>query len=251
MTPAILLSVIVPCYNEEKNIPAVVENFGAVFGGRDGVELLLVDNGSKDGTGPAMDRQIKDRGCSFARKVTVPENRGYGYGILAGLREARGEILAWTHADLQTDPADVLKAWEIYTQKSGQDSNILVKGHRRKRKFAEKFFSLGMQITASLALGTWLEEINAQPKLFPRSFMKLMKDPPFDFSLDLYLLYLAKSSGYRLVSFPVYFRERRFGEAKGGGSAQWQTRKKLILRSFRYIFELAGKVRDAKKEKIC
>jgi hypothetical protein len=99
-----------------------------------------------------------------------------------------------------------------------------------------------MQILASLALGMSLSEINAQPKLFGRDLYEAMQDPPEDFSLDLYLLWLAKKEGFRILEVPVYFKDRRFGEAKGGGGSNWKTRWKLMKRSFRMIFELRSRL---------
>lgn len=232
------LSIVVPCYNEEKNIPLIVERFGTVLSGRDDVELILVDNGSRDGTGAAIDREIRRQGCPFARKVTVAANIGYGFGILSGLRAAAGDVLAWTHADLQTDPKDVLEAHAAYAANAVGGRRVFVKGRRVNRKPAEALFSLGMQLLASLALGTWLEEINAQPKLFDRPFYEALKNPPNDFSLDLYVLYTAKRLGYKVVSIPVHFGERRYGEAKGGGGSSLATRLALIRRTARYILEL-------------
>lgn len=237
------LSVIVPCYNEEKNIPALLEHFAAAFAKEDGVELILVDNGSTDFTGQIIDEVIKIRGYRFARKIRIPKNRGYGYGILAGLSEAKGGVLAWTHADLQTDPADVLRAYSLYREQAEKNPRAIVKGHRKNRKAGEKFFSFGMQLTASAALGIWLEEVNAQPKLFPRGFYDSLKDPPHDFSLDLYLLYTARKLGYKILSLPVYFKKRRHGESKGGSGSSWPVRWKLVKRSFAYIFELRAKVK--------
>ncbi len=232
------LSIVVPCYNEEKNIPLIVERFRAALNGREEAELVLVDNGSRDGTGQAIDREIHRQGALFARKVTVETNIGYGFGILSGLKASAGEILAWTHADLQTDPKDVLDAYAVYTEAARSGRKVLVKGRRVNRRPHDAIFSIGMQLLASLALGTWLEEINAQPKLFSRALFEAMKNPPNDFSLDLYALATAKRLGYGLLSIPVRFGERRYGEAKGGGGASLATRWKLIRHSARYIFEL-------------
>ena len=229
------LSIVVPCYNEAKNIPRVLDSFAQVLGGKDQIELILVDNGSQDETSRVIDGEIARGHYHFARKVTVAKNIGYGFGILSGLKAAQGQVLAWTHADLQTDPGDVLRAYETYREKSLTQPDILVKGHRRNRKIMEKIFSLGMQILASLVLGTGLSEINAQPKLFGRSLYDKMQNAPYDFSLDLYILYLAKKLGYKIVSIPVFFKSRIYGEAKGGGS--FKTRVKLMKRTINYIFE--------------
>ena len=74
-----------------------------------------------------------------------------------------------------------------------------------------------MSLISSFALGRWLSDVNAQPKMFHRTLYKEMTLPPKDFSLDLYLLNLAKVKGYEIQSIPVSFNRRIYGEAKGGG----------------------------------
>lgn len=226
------LAVIVPCYNEEQNIPYIVEAFTAITAAYPYLEVILVNNGSTDNSQAVFNRHITS--SSGIRVINVPVNKGYGYGILAGLAQAKAPVLAWTHADLQTDPADVIKAFEIYRQQ--HDERLLVKGRRTKRRFTESFFTAGMQFITNAALRTRLSDINAQPKLFSRSFYEsIVPDAPHDFSLDLYFLYWAKRNG-RIADFPVVFKPRLHGEAKGGGS--FKTRIKLMKRTFKYIFTL-------------
>ncbi len=228
------LSLVIPCYNEQDNIPLIVARLRDILKKREDVEVLLVDNGSRDATG----RRIAEETASdpALRLVTVPINKGYGYGIKAGLAQAQGDILAWTHADMQTDPQDVLTAFDVFRVQ--KDDRIVVKGRRRNRRALESAFTFGMQLVASAALRTKLEDVNAQPKLFPRTFYArhLALGAPDDFSLDLYMLYWARAEDYRILDVPVVFANRVHGEAKGGGS--WHTRIKLIRRTYAYIFEL-------------
>lgn len=227
------LSIVIPCYNEEGNLPLVVERLRHLVGDREDVEIILVDNGSKDSSAAVLDRMITE--ADPIKVVTVPVNKGYGNGILCGLSEATGDVLAWTHADMQTDPADVLVAFELFKAQSGE---VLVKGRRQNRRALETFFTYGMQLVASAALGVALDDVNAQPKLFSRSFYdkQVKSRAPLDFSLDLFLLYQAKANGIPILTVPVVFAQRLHGEAKGGGS--WKTRIKLVRRTFAYIFEL-------------
>ena len=104
------LSIVVPCYNEADNIPLILERFDEVIK-TDEVEVILVNNGSTDNSAVVLDELLPN--YSFARTVFVPVNQGYGYGILQGLNAAEGDYIGWTHADMQTDPADVLKALDI------------------------------------------------------------------------------------------------------------------------------------------
>lgn len=230
------LSVVLPCYNEALNLPALFQRLDLFLEAMPDAEIILVNNGSGDNSQEIMEREIASRSASAIRIVQVPENRGYGFGILSGLRQATSETLAWTHADIQTDPLDVKRAWDSWLQKP--NGTTLVKGTRTNRKFMEAVFSFGMGVIASLALGKRLKEINAQPKLFSRDFFNaIQENAPNDFSLDLYFQYRALQKG-NVLEIPVHFGKRTAGEAKGGSGSSWKLRKKLIKRSLAYIFQL-------------
>ena len=237
-----MLSVVVPCYNEAGNIPFLFEKFQPLLIQKPDTEIIFVNNGSTDDSARVFEAEAgKYPGYNF-KIYNVEKNQGYGFGILSGLRSSKGDILAWTHADMQTDPEDVLVAFGIYQAKN--DPTVLVKGKRKNRKWAEAFFSFGMELIASAALSSSLHDINAQPKLFSRRFFESIEaDAPYDFSLDLYFLYHARKQG-KIISFPVYFKKRLFGEAKGGGS--FKTRIKLINRTFTYIFKLRKNLKAVK-----
>ena len=129
------LSIVVPCYNEEQNIPLILNRFGEIIR-RDDVEVILVDNGSTDDSAVVLSELLPK--YSFARMTRVEVNQGYGYGILQGLKKCKGEYIGWTHADMQTDPADVLKALDIIEQEKGL---ILVNGSRQGRQLFDVFFT--------------------------------------------------------------------------------------------------------------
>lgn len=233
------LSLIIPCYNEEKNIPLIFERITAAIDfNAFPIEVILVNNGSADNSAAVLREQLQKYNLPQIKTVAIEKNKGYGYGILYGLEQAQGQVLAWTHADMQTDPADVIAAYKKY--KEFKDETLLVKGKRKNRRFSELFFTFGMQVLASLALKTWLDDINAQPKLFGRSFYEryIKGSAPNDFSLDLYVLYMAKKHG-KIAQIPVVFKERKFGEAKGGGGSDFKTKFKLIKRTLNYTLALA------------
>lgn len=231
-----LLSVILPCYNEKDNLNALFERLDKLSESSKNIEIVLVNNGSTDGSDEVFARELLKRDQSIFKVVKVDKNIGYGFGILTGLRAANGEVLSVTHADRQTDPMDVIKAFDLY-QASNNDMT-LVKGFRKNRKASEAIFSYGMGMLASMVLGTRLTEINAQPKLFSKKFFyQYHAFAPHDFSLDLYFLYCAKKYG-KIIDFPVYFAKRVAGEAKGGSGSSFKIKWKLIKRSFNYIFEL-------------
>ena len=206
------LSIVVPCYNEEENIPLLLERFDEVVQGMD-MEVILVDNGSTDDSARVLEELLPR--YAFARTVTVEVNQGYGYGILQGLKECRGEYIGWTHAD------------EITEREKGL---VFVKGNRKGRPLFDVFFTMGMSFFETCYLHEKLYDINAQPNIFPKVFYKEWQEPPYDFSLDLYALYMARKKGLKVLRFPVMFPERIHGESKWntGLASKWKFIKRTI-----------------------
>lgn len=230
---SIKLSIVVPCYNEEKNIPELLTAFDKAIG-RNDIELIVVNNGSTDDSQSILDTLLPD--YPFARAVIVEENKGYGFGIMSGLRAAKGSFLGWTHADLQTDPSDVVKALSII-EINKNDESLYVKGDRKGRPIFDQFFTSGMSFFETLYMGKKLWDINAQPNIFHRDFFhKWEASAPDDFSLDLYVLYMAKHLNLDVERFDVFFPERQHGESSWNTSmaAKW----KFIKRTLEFSVEL-------------
>lgn len=220
------LSVAIPCFNEKGNIPLLLERFAATIGGRN-IEVILVDNGSTDGSGETIQELVPQ--YPFARTIRVAVNKGYGYGILQGLKAAAGDFIGWTHADMQTDPADVVKAFDLI-EANGGDDKLFLKGTRRGRPLFDRFFTNGMSLFETLYMGEPLYDINAQPNLFSRGFYESWQNPPHDFSLDLYALYMAKKYRLRVERFDVKFPERVYGKSHWNTdfAAKWKFIKRTI-----------------------
>ncbi|OGC90570.1 MAG: hypothetical protein A2W25_01305 [candidate division Zixibacteria bacterium RBG_16_53_22] len=202
-----LLSLVIPCYNEQRNLPGLVEKCARLVEGR-AVEVVLVDNGSTDDTPTLLPELLSanDR----LRTIRVEVNQGYGFGILSGLRAARGSYLGWTHADLQTDPLDVLPALQ-YIEAEGCPGDLYLKGSRYGRGLFDVGFTVGMTLFERIVLGNWLWDINAQPNIFHRTFFEGLQNPPHDFSLDLYVFHAATRQGLHIKRFPVRFGKRGYG----------------------------------------
>lgn len=238
MNSTVILSIVVPCYNEEKNLHNLFEKFNDSFAGESNTEVIFVNNGSTDQSSRVFNNLLLKFSQLNAKVVEVKVNQGYGYGIVQGLEAAQGEILSWTHADLQTDPIDVKNGFAIFQKELAQRPNVILKGKRINRPFIDQFFTTGMQIVVLAKTHVPVDDINAQPKIFTRNFYQQIKNqmtPPSDFSLDLYLLLMARKMRFEIIDFPVDFKTRLFGEAKGGGSLK--TKFKLTKRTLKYIME--------------
>ena len=231
------LSLVVPCYNEARNLPLLVERCARVTAGAD-AEVVLVDNGSTDETSQALPGLLAPhRGI---RSVRVERNQGYGYGILAGLRAAEGMVLGWTHADLQTDPLDAIEGLRRF---DGGRTDLFVKGRRHGRPIGDVVFTVGMSLFETALLRQRLWDINAQPTLFHRDFFARWSAAPHDFSLDLYAYYLARALGYAVERFPVTFGKRAHGVSHW--NVDFAAKLKFIRRTADFSLQLRRSLRGA------
>ncbi|HDR9071802.1 glycosyltransferase family 2 protein [Burkholderia vietnamiensis] len=223
-------SLVIPCYNESANLPLLLERC-KVLTSRADVEVVLVDNGSTDDSPQVLERLLPD--YPNCRSVRVERNQGYGFGILSGLRAAQGELLGWTHADLQTDPQDAQRGLELFER---HGSNIFVKGRRYGRPLSDVAFTVGMSVFETALLGVSLWDINAQPTMFSRAFFTTWEDPPHDFSLDLYAYYQARRQHLDVHRFPVRFGERAHGISHW--NVNWAAKRKFIRRTVDFSLQL-------------
>lgn len=227
------ISLVIPCFNESENLKLLIDRCKELFRNENSIEIIIVDNGSNDDTGIILDELTNN--LDFITRVNIKDNEGYGHGILAGLRVAKGEILAWTHADLQTDLLDLLNGLNIY-EKSSNPELLFVKGKRYGRPSLDVFFTVGMSIFETIFLRKYLWDINAQPTIFHRTFYSSWDMPPNDFSLDLYVYYMAKKNKLLIKRFPVIFSERIHGMSKWnfGLMSKWR----FIVRTLSYSISL-------------
>ena len=230
-------SIIVPCYNEEKNLTRLIEEFKKNLIDKNyNVEVVLVNNGSKDNSKEVM-KKLKEN-YNFIKIETVEINQGYGYGILRGLKVASGDFLGWLHADLQFNPKEIAKGID-YLKDKNYSKNIFIKGKRTNRPLIDKLFTMGMSLYETIILHTRLSDINAQPTIFSKEFFEKWENPPYDFSLDLYAYYMAKKMKMAIYRYIVVQHKREEGESSWNTGIQ--ARIKLIKRVIGYSKKLKSR----------
>ncbi|MBT5400259.1 glycosyltransferase family 2 protein [bacterium] len=204
-------SLVIPCYNESENLPVLVDRCSLLLKNRKDIEVLLIDNGSTDNTHIVLKSLLKNIGKKNLRSMRIDINKGYGFGIISGLKECHGEVIGWTHADLQTDPMDFINAISFF-EKIKDSGKVFVKGSRKNRSFKDVIFTWGMSLFEWLILGTYMHDINAQPTVFTRNFFASLGNLPKDFSLDLFIFNEAVNNSYKIQRFPVIFELRLKGK---------------------------------------
>ncbi len=204
------LSVVVPCYNEEQRLRRSIELVERYLDARsESYELILVDDGSADGTRKVMEQAAAHH--AGVRIVAMPRNRGKGRALAEGVKASHGETVLVTDADLST-PIDELEKLEAALA-SGAGIAIAsrsIKGSRVElaqpiyRVLMGKAFNLIVQ--AVLLPGIW--DTQCGFKLFRGDvardvFANLTTD---GFGYDPEVLYLAKRKGVRIAEVPVVWR---------------------------------------------
>lgn len=234
MSAHLRTSVVIPCFNEAGNIKSLVAEIERVLEQSGRVDFVLVDNGSSDDTHKLLTSATT--GLEGITIVRLEQNQGYGGGIKFGLSFCKGEVIGWTHADLQTKPTDVLTASAL----NNDETRTIIKGVRNGRPGWDRFFSAGMGLVSSILFGMRLRDINAQPTLFSRSLLTAIESGPDDFGLDLHALVVSRKMGFVEKRFGVHFGARHSGESSWNTSLAGRWR--FIRRTLIYCLKLRWKL---------
>ena len=205
-----MLSIVVPCYNEEQRLPHTIELIERYLDGKDGdYELILVDDGSSDGTRIVMDAAAERN--RFVRLEALPRNRGKGRALAEGVAAATGSEILVTDADLSTPIEELPKLQAELAQGAGVAiGSRALRGSRVEvsqpiyRVLMGKAFNLLVQ--AVLLPGIW--DTQCGFKLFRadvahEAFAELTTD---GFGYDPEVLYRAKKRGVKIAEVPVVWR---------------------------------------------
>ena len=207
-------SLVIPCYNEEKNLPILINKYKKfLINPRN--ELVLVNNGSVDDTDKFFKKLTKIKNIKICR---VKKNIGFGYGLKKGLLASSGKILIYSHADLEVNPNDIIKSIKLF-EKNRYNKKIFIKGNRIKLiknnwTYIDIFFSYGYTVLNLILFRKNIYDIHGMPVVFSKKLLKNLNYFPNEFSIDLALYVHALKNHYKVIRFPVNFNKnkRKYGE---------------------------------------
>jgi len=220
------LSIIVPSHNESQNLkrllPELVETLSPLG---DGYEIIVVDNASTDETQETL--RILSQRFSNIRGVYEPE-KGFGRALLRGLREGKGAVLGYIHADNQMSPEEIIR---IY-QKLVAHNLAVCKATRVNRndgiwrfvvsKVYNVFFRLLFRVN--------MRDINGSPKMFTRKFFEDARLESLDWFIDPEIVIKAEKMKTRIGELEI----RTFRRKSGVSQVRLTTILEFVKNMLRY-----------------
>ncbi|HTU19113.1 MAG TPA: glycosyltransferase [Gemmataceae bacterium] len=203
------LSLVLPAYNEEAGIrQAVVEACEALAELTSEYEILVVDDGSRDGTAAIVAELAAER--RQVRLLCHDINRGYGAALRTGFAAARFERVAFTDADCQFYLADLGRLLPL------SDRYPLVVGWRQGRQdcWRRRFLSRGFNLLTGALLGTRVRDCDCALKVFQRDVLPDLLPETNTFFVNAEMLTKARQRGLPIVEVGVRHRPRLRGESK-------------------------------------
>lgn len=209
-TNEVFLSVVVPAYNEEENLPQLINEVSIALDQlKETWEIIVVNDSSTDNTLSALLSCVRE--YPQLQVLTLKQRSGQTAALDCGLHRAKGRFIATLDADLQNDPSDLNEMLDLIIS----DNCDMVSGWRRKRN--DPWIRLVSTRIAN-RVRNWLsnENINDSAsgiKAFKRECISNVK---LYNGLHRFLPTLVKMEGYRVSELPVNHRSRYAGTAKYG-----------------------------------
>ncbi len=227
------ISVVVPVFNEEENLPILQSELRAALAGLD-YELIFVDDGSTDRSAERIE------GADNVRVLRFEKNTGQSAALYAGIKTARGRTIVMIDSDLQNDPADIPRL--IAEISRGAD---LVCGYRAHRKdtLSKRMTSRIANFVRSRFTRDYVRDTGCTLKAMRRDCADALV--PFK-GMHRFIPALIRGAGFTLVEIPVNHRPRRFGQTKYGfGSRAWRATMDMFGVRWLLSRRLNYKVRDS------
>jgi glycosyltransferase involved in cell wall biosynthesis len=207
------VSIVIPVYNEAQTVAALVDKVRALdFGPGTEKELLIVDDGSSDGTREALRRFD---GVDGIRLHHSPVNLGKGASLRIGFRQATGDIVTIQDADLELDPEELKRLIVPITEGRAD----VVFGSRfldGKRRGSPIFYlaNRGLAALTNLLYGAHLTDIETCYKVFRADVLAVLTLRASRFEIEPELTAQVLKRGFRLIELPIGYSPRSKNEGK-------------------------------------
>ncbi len=224
------LSVTMPAYNEAENIGPMIDRVRTQVGPLvDELEIIIVDDGSTDGTSEVV-RRIGEQDPRV-RLIAHPVNQGYGTAASDAIWAATKELVFTTDSDLQFD----LREIERFLLRIQEADMVVGYRYARSDPWHRRLFGNGWSWLVNLLFGYTARDVDCAFKLFKHKVIKAFRVESGGAVFSAEFLVRAKRAGFRIVEEPVSHYPRTAGSQTGA-------RPQVILRAFRELLKLRWKM---------
>ncbi len=230
-TKPLSLTIFFPCYNEVDNVERVTRK--AVEVGRkvaDDLEVIIVNDGSTDGTAEVADRLAAE--IPEVRAVHNRPNRGYGGALQRGFREATKNWIFYTDGDGQFDLDEIPRVLPLI------EKYDIVSCYRidRQDPLIRKLNAFAWTTLVNLLFRIGLKDIDGAFKFYPKTFIDAIEMHSTGALIDTEMLAKARNMGLSIGQTGVRHLPRTAGEQTGANI-------RVILRAFKELFKLYGQIK--------
>jgi len=219
-----MLSVILPAFNEGKNIAETIKEISSFLLERHiDYEIVAVNDGSRDKTEDVLKECLgKYKGLTI---VTHPKNLGYGAALRSGFEKARGDLIFFTDSDRQFDIQDIVPFFEKIKEYD------FVVGYRKNRQdpWHRILYAKIFRYIAWFFFGINVKDVDCAFKLFKKEIIKDANLTSEGALINLEIFAHAKKGGFKFVQVPVGHFPRKEGAQTGGNA---KVLKKALLNLF-------------------
>lgn len=206
------VSVVIPIYNEIENLPDLVQRVGDAMqtSGRS-YELVLVDDGSKDGSGALLHELARQH--AWLHPLSLIRNYGQSTALQAGFDHARGRFIVTLDGDLQNDPDDIPRLLAMLDDDPRID---VISGWRKERQdsaLSRKLPSMIANRLISRVTGVALHDYGCALKVYRRNIIENLR---LYGEQHRFIPALAAEAGARVIEVPVKHHARMRGVSKYG-----------------------------------
>lgn len=205
-----LLSVIMPCYNEEATLPHILEKVRAVDIDK---EIIAVDDHSSDRTFELL--QAEATRDPSLRVVRHPRNGGKGAAVRSGLAHARGKVVVIQDADMEYDPND----YYALIRPIVEGRVDVVFGSRFMGSHTGMYFwnalgNLALTFLTNFLFNSWISDMETCYKMMRTDIMRSLQLESNDFRLEPEITAKVLRRGHRIYEIPVSYMGRTYEEGK-------------------------------------
>jgi glycosyltransferase involved in cell wall biosynthesis len=212
-----VLSVVIPCYNERDTIREILRRVHAAPAHGLRKEIIVVDDGSKDGTRDILPELQKDPEINSGLRVILqPKNMGKGAALRRGFEEATGDFVVIQDADLEYDPSDydILLVPLLDGRADAVFGSRFLGGPHRVHLFRHYVVNIGLTTLSNLATNLNLTDMETCYKVFRRDVIQRIHLEENRFGIEPELTAKVARLGCRVYEVPISYSGRDYAEGK-------------------------------------